>query len=118
MSGGEITGIIFAGGFVLLVFFLGFPLIKLGRVLSEAAKAIEAMNEELTPLVSEARETLIETNKQLRRIDNITKDVEQMSANANSIFALFTASIGGPLAKISGLVSGIVSGKRRGRGTK
>lgn len=115
MSGGEIAGIIFAGGFVLLVLFLGFPLIKLGRVLSESAKAVEAMNEELTPLVAEARETLIEANKQLRRIDNITKDVEQISANANSIFALFTSSIGGPLAKISGIVSGFMSSNRKKR---
>lgn len=118
MSGGEIAGIIFAGGFALLVLFLGFPLLRLGRVLSEVAKAVEAMNEELTPLVSEARETLLETNKQLRRIDNITKDVEQISANANSIFALFTASIGGPLAKISGLVSGFLTSEKRRRGAK
>lgn len=115
MSGGEVAGIIFAAGFVLLVLFLGFPLIKLGRVLSESAKAVEAMNEELTPLVSEARATLIEANKQLRRIDNITKDVEQISANANSIFALFTSSIGGPLAKISGVISGIVGATKRKR---
>ena len=118
MSGGEIAGVIFAGGFVLLVLFLGFPLIKLGRVLSETAKAVEAMNEELTPLVSEARETLVEANKQLRRIDNIAKDIEQISANANSIFALFTSSVAGPLAKISGLISSVVSGSRKGRRSK
>lgn len=118
MSGGEITGLVFAGGFVLLVLFLGFPLIKLGRVLSETAKAVETMNEELTPLVAEARETLIEANKQLRRIDNITKDIEQISTNANSIFALFTSSVAGPLAKISGIVSGLVSGGQRRRSPK
>ena len=115
MSGGEVAGLIFAGGFALLVLFLGFPLIKLGRVLSESAKAVEALNEELTPLVAEARETLIETNKQLRRIDNITKDVEQITANANSIFAVFTTSLGGPLAKLSGLVSAIIGTSKKKR---
>lgn len=115
MSGGEVTGLVFAGGFVLLVLFLGFPLIKLGKVLSESAKAVEALNEELTPLVAEARETLVETNKQLRRIDNITKDVEQVSANINSMVAVFTASVGGPLAKLSGLVSAIIGSSKKKR---
>lgn len=115
MSGGEVAGIIFASGFALLVLFLGFPLIKLGRVLGESAKVVENLNEELTPLVAEARVTLIEANKQLKRIDRITQDVEQIAANANSIFAVFTASVGGPLAKISALVSSLVSGQKKKR---
>ncbi len=113
MSGGEIAGLIFAAGFALLVLFTGYPLIKLGKVLDESARAVEAMNEELTPLVAEARVTLIEANKQLKRIDHITEDIEQISANASSLFAIFTTSVGGPIGKIAALINTFAGGFMR-----
>lgn len=113
MSGGEIAGLIFASGFALLVLFTGYPLIKLGKVLDESARAVEAMNEELAPLVAEARVTLVEANKQLKRIDHITQDVEQITANANSLFAIFTTSVGGPIGKLAALVNTFSAGFMR-----
>jgi hypothetical protein len=58
---------------------------------------------------------LTEANKQLKRIDQITEDVEQVTENINSLVAVFTASLGAPLAKLFGVVQGVVKtlGKRR-----
>jgi uncharacterized protein YoxC len=115
MSGGEIAGIIFASGFVLLVFFLGIPLTKLGKVLDESANAVKSVNKEIEPMLAEVRVTLTEANKQLKRIDQITKDVEQVTENISSVIAVFTAAIGAPLTKILGVTQGIFKafGKRR-----
>lgn len=115
MSGGEIAGIILAGSFALLVIFLGIPLTKLGKILDEAALTVRTVNKEIEPILEEAKQTLSEANKQLKRIDHITEDVEQVSQNINSLIAVFTASIGGPLTKLFGVTQGILKtlGKRR-----
>jgi len=115
MSGGEVVGIIFALSFAVLVLFVGFPLVKLGKLIDEASSSIKTINQELEPILTEARVTLGEANRQLKRIDAITEDVEQVTENINSLVAVFTASIGAPLTKLFGVTKGIFSvlGKRR-----
>jgi uncharacterized protein YoxC len=115
MSGGEIAGIIFACSFVLLVLFAGLVLIKVARLVDETANTVKTFNQELEPLLTEARVTLTEANKQLKRIDAITQDVEQVTENINSLVAIFTASVGAPLTKLFGVTQGIFKafGKRR-----
>ena len=115
MSGGEIAGIILACSFALLVLFLGVPLVKLGKVLDEASTTVKTVNNELEPMLAEAKITLGEANKQLKRLDHITEDVEQVTQNINSLVAVFTASIGGPLTKLMGVTQCIfkILGKKR-----
>lgn len=115
MSGGEIAGIIFAGGFALLVLFIGVPLLKLGRLIDEGANIVKSVNNQIEPMLSEARVTMSQANKQLKRIDAITQDVEQVTENLSSLVAVFTAAVGTPLAKFFGVAQGIFKafGKRR-----
>ena len=115
MSGGEVVGIIFALSFAALVLFLGFPLVKLAKLIDESARTISTVNKELEPMLQEARVTLGEANRQLKRIDSITEDVEQVTENINSLVAVFTASVGAPLTKLFGVTKGLFSviGKRR-----
>ena len=100
MNSGDIVGLVFAGGFVLLVLLLGFPLVKLGRLLEQTSQTVETLNRELEPILSEARVTLTETNKQLAKVDRITSDIEKVTGNVNGMVAAFTNSAAGPLAKI------------------
>ncbi len=117
MSGGEVVGIIFALSFALLVLFIGFPLVKLAKLIDESARTISTVNKELEPMLQEARVTLGEANRQLKRIDSITEDVEQVTENINSLVAVFTASVGAPLTKLFGVTKGLFSviGKRRSK---
>ena len=115
MSGGEIAGIVFSGAIALLVLLLGVPLVKLGRLIDESARTVKIFNNELEPLLDEAKTTLSEANRQLKRIDQITEDVEQVTENVNSMVAVFTASVGAPVTKLVGVVQGVLKtfGKKR-----
>ncbi len=115
MTGGELAVVILAASAALLVLLLGFPLVKLGKLLDETAETVSVFNNEFEPILAEAKETLSEANKQLKRVDNITKDVEQVTTNISSLVAVFTASVGAPLSKIFGLLQGVSKafGKRR-----
>ncbi len=115
MSGGDLAVLIISGSLLLLVLLLGLPLIKLGRLIDETKRSVEIFNKEFEPMLGEAKVTLTETNKQLKRIDQITADVEQVTENINSVVALFTASVGAPLTKLMGVVQAVTKtmGRRR-----
>jgi len=112
----DIIGLLFAGGFVLLVIFIGLPLIKLAKVVDETTVTVKLLNQELQPILKEANVSLVELNKQLKRVDAITEDVEQVTENVNSLVAVLTAGIGGPLAKLIGITKGFGKGIFKGSG--
>ena len=107
MSGGDIAGLIAAGVFAVLVGLLAIPLVKLGRVFDEAGTAIRDLGRNVTPLLDEATTTISETNKQLARVDTITKGVAEATGNVSSLIALTAATVGGPLIKIAGFSAAV-----------
>jgi len=109
MSGGDIAGIIAASGFVLLVLFIGVPLVKLGRVLDETRESLRNISEEVTPLLSELTDTVQATNNQLAKVDVITENVSEVTGNVSALVSLFSSAVGSPLMKIAGIANGVRS---------
>jgi uncharacterized protein YoxC len=115
MSGGEVAAIIAAGALALLVLFLAFPLVKLGKLLDETTETVKEINDNLPPLLSGLNETVDQTNKQLAKLDAITDSVADVSANIQSLVAVFSASVGSPLVKLAGYLKSFSSllGKKK-----
>ncbi len=113
MSGGDIAAIIAASAFVLLVLFIGVPLIKLGGLIDETRESVRELNQSVSPLLSEVTTTVSETNKALAKIDVITENVADVTTNINSLVAVFSASIGAPLLKIAGFTKGLKSALKK-----
>jgi uncharacterized protein YoxC len=110
MSGGDIAGLIAAGVFAVLVAFLALPLIKLGGVLDETRAAIREASNGVSPILEETTVTIREANKQLGRVDTITRSVADVSGNVSALVALFAATVGGPLIKIAGFSAAVKAG--------
>ncbi|MFM6962933.1 MAG: DUF948 domain-containing protein [Micrococcales bacterium] len=116
MSGGDIAAIIAAGAFVLLVLFIGVPLVKLGGLIDEARDSVRELNDTVSPLLTEVTTTVAHTNKQLEKVDVISDNLVEVTTNAKSLVALFSASVGAPLVKIAGLTQGLrtaILGKKK-----
>jgi uncharacterized protein YoxC len=111
MNPQEIAALVASGTFLLLVIFLGVPLLKLGRVLDETRASIKSISEDLSPLLDEVTVTVQETNKQLARLDQITENVAEVTSNVNSLVAVVSSTVGSPLIKIAGLVNSILKKK-------
>ena len=109
MSGGDIAAIIAAGAFVLLVLFIGVPLVKLGGLIDETRDSVRDLNNAVAPLLTEVTTTVVETNKALAKIDVITENVAEVSANISSLVAVFSSAVGSPLVKIAGLTQSLRS---------
>jgi uncharacterized protein YoxC len=115
MSGGELAAVIAAGALALLVIFLAVPLLKLGKLLDETTATVKEINDNLPPLLSGLNETIDQTNKQLAKVDVITTNSADVSANVQSLAAVFSASVGSPLLKLAGYLKGFTSflGKKK-----
>jgi len=107
MTGGDIAGLIAAGVFAILVGLMAVPLLKLGRVFDETSSAIRGVSENLDPMLTEATTSISETNRQLARVDAITRNVEETTGNVSALVALTAATVGGPLIKIAGFSAGV-----------
>jgi len=107
MSGGDIAGLICAGVFAVLVALIAIPLVKLGGVFDQTRDSIKDVSDGITPILAESTVTVQEANKQLARVDVITRNVEEVTGNVSSLVALFAASVGGPLIKLAGFSAGV-----------
>jgi uncharacterized protein YoxC len=111
MSAQDIAALVAAGSFLLLVLFLGVPLLRLGRLLDETRKTVSQISDTTAPLFDELTVTLQETNKQLARVDQITENVSEISGNINSLVAVVSSTVGSPLIKAASFLNSIL-GKR------
>ena len=122
MSGGDIAGLIAAGVFAVLAALLAVPVWKLGKVFDELRAAIRTLSEETTPLIDEVTTTVSTTNLQLQKVDGISSNVSDASANISALSSLVAATIGLPLIKVSaftyGVRSALASRRDAGRGRR
>ncbi len=123
MSVGEISGLIAAVAFVVLVALLAVPIIKLGKLFDDTRQTIQGVTKESLPLIREVTGTVTTTNTELQRVSAITKNVQQITGNASAMVSLFSTSVGSPLIRVAALSYGVrqaiatkgKSGRRRGK---
>ncbi|MEJ2578641.1 MAG: DUF948 domain-containing protein [Kineosporiaceae bacterium] len=119
MSVGDVAGLIAALAFVLLVGFIAYPLVKLGKVLEETRVTVRELSEGSLPLLAEVTTTVATTNEQLVKVDAITTNVAQVSTNVSALTSLFSATLGSPLVKVAAFSYGVrqaMSGRHGRRG--
>ncbi|MCP3426568.1 DUF948 domain-containing protein [Rothia sp. AR01] len=107
MTGGEIAGLIAAAVFAVLVALLAMPIIKLGRVFDETREMVRQLNEGTGPLIEEFTRTVATTNSQLEKVDGITDNVSDASANVSALSSLVASTVGQPLIKMAAFSYGV-----------
>lgn len=96
-----------AFGWVVLVGFLGYVLVKLGGVLQETANLIEGVTEKTMPLLSEVTTSVVHVNMELERVDAITENVQNVTSNVAGLTTLFAATLGSPVVKVAAFSYGV-----------
>lgn len=116
---GDVAGLLAAIAFLLLVGFLAFPLIKLGRVLEEARAGLREVTEHSVPILDETATAVASANTQLERVDTVTTSAASVSENVSALTGLYAATLGGPLVKVASFSYGVrqAFAKATGRAT-
>jgi uncharacterized protein YoxC len=130
MDAGDIAGLIAAGAFLMLVVVLAVPLLKLGRTVDAATRAINEVTDRTGPLLSNVNETVDNVNTalgqvqvsldgvnlQLAKVDTITEHAAHVSANIANLSTIVGAAAANPLVKVASFGYGLrkaVSNRRR-----
>lgn len=129
ISGGELAALIFAGAFLMLVIFLGVPILKLRHTVDEATKALRQVNERTGPILDnmnltvdnvntalgQAQTTLDGVNVQLARVDVMTQHASSATANVANLVSVVSAAAANPLVKAAAFSYGVrkATGARR-----
>jgi uncharacterized protein YoxC len=99
MSGGEIAALIAAVFWAVLVAFLAYALVKIGKVLTEAGKFVSGVADETVPLLEQAGGSLTRATGELDRVDAIAADAKTVTGNVAFLTSLFTLTVGEPAIK-------------------
>ena len=130
MDAGEIAGLIAAGAFLMLVIVLAVPILKLGRTVDAATRAINDLNDRTGPLLTNVNETVENVNTtlgqvqvsldgvnlQLAKVDTITEHAAHVTANVANLSTVVAAAAANPLVKVASLGYGVrkaVNNRRR-----
>jgi uncharacterized protein YoxC len=111
----DIAALVAAGTFFLLVLLLAYPLIRLGRTLDQASLAIRGTHDRAAPLLAQAQNAMDTVTLGLNEIDDITTQVNSITANLAELTAVVSMSITGPLIKVSALAYGVRAALARRR---
>jgi Bacterial protein of unknown function (DUF948) len=107
VSGGEVAGLIVAVFWAILVSFLAVALVRLTQTLRRTTELVAGITEQAVPLLGEASEALRTAHTQLDRVDTITSDVAEVTANASALSSTVATAFGGPLVKVAAFGYGV-----------
>ncbi|WP_030440141.1 DUF948 domain-containing protein [Actinoplanes subtropicus] len=130
MDAGEIAGLIAAGAFLMLVIVLAVPILKLGRTIDAATRAIDDLTDRTGPLLTNVNETVENVNTtlgqvqvsldgvnlQLAKVDTITEHAAHVTANVANLSTVVAAAAANPLVKVASFGYGLrkaVNNRRR-----
>jgi uncharacterized protein YoxC len=121
MDAGEIAGLIAAGAFLMLVLVLAVPIVKLGRTVDAATRAINDLTDRTGPLLGNVNETvgnvntalgqvqvsLDGVNVQLAKVDMMTSHAQNVTASVANLATVVSAVAANPLIKVASFGYGL-----------
>jgi predicted PurR-regulated permease PerM len=107
VTGEELAGLIVAVFWAVLVALLAVVLVRLAQALRQATRLVESVTEQAVPLLGQAADAVRAAHTQLDRVDTITADVAEVTANASALSTTVASTFGGPLVKVAAFGYGV-----------
>ena len=121
MDAGQIAALVAAGAFLMLVLVLAVPIIKLGKTVDAATRAINDLNDRTGPLLGNVNEavgnvntalgqvqvSLDGVNVQLAKVDTMTSHAQNVTASVANLATVVSAAAANPLIKVASFGYGL-----------
>jgi uncharacterized protein YoxC len=117
-SAGNVALIVLAAFWALLVLGLCLVLVNTFNVLTSTKMLIDGIREETVPLLSEVRNSVAKTNRELDRVDGMLESAGSIMARVEKISLLVEQAASGPLVRIIALGAGLSKAASRFRSGK
>src|SRR5438093_13739803 len=115
-SAGDVALIVLAAFWGLLVLGLCLVLVNTFNVLTSTKTLIDGIREETVPLLSEVRNSVVKTNRELDRVDGMLESAGNIVARVEKISRLVEQAASGPLVRIIAVGAGLSKAASRFRG--
>jgi hypothetical protein len=117
-SAGDVALIVLAAFWGLLVLGLCLVLVNTFNVLTSTKMLIDGIREETVPLLSEVRDSVAKTNRELDRVDGMLESAGSIVARVEKISGLVEQAASGPLVRIIAIGAGLSRAASRFRSGK
>jgi uncharacterized protein YoxC len=117
-SAGDVALIVLAAFWALLVLGLCLVLVNTYNVLTSTKMLIDGIREETVPLLSEVRNSVLKTNRELDRVDGMLESAGSIVARVEKVSRLVEQAASGPLVRIIALGAGLSKAASRFRSGK
>jgi uncharacterized protein YoxC len=114
-TAGDVALIVLAAFWGLLVLFLCVVLLNTYNVLTATKMLIDGIREETIPLLTEVRNSVVKTNREIDRVDGMLQSADHIVARVEKISHLVEQAVTSPLVKVVGLGAGLRSAASRFR---
>jgi hypothetical protein len=115
-TAGDAALIVLAAFWGLLVLFLCVVLLNTYNVLTSTKTLIDGIREETVPLLSEVRNSVVKTNRELDRVDGMLESAGNIVGRVEKISRLVEQAASGPLVRIIAVGAGLSKAASRFRG--
>lgn len=109
----DVAVIVIAVGIFGLCVWGSFVLYKLGLNLTSTKQILDGVKDEAVPILSEARTTLVNVNRELDRTDGILESAGNIAKSAERLSAVVEETVSSPLIKVVAFSAGIGKAFRR-----
>ena len=119
-TAGDVALILLASFWGLLVLFLCVVLLNTFRTLESTKMLIDGIREETVPLLSEVRNSVVKTNRELDRVDGMLASAATIVSRVEKVSGLVEKAASGPLVKVISFGAGLskAASRFRGRGER
>ena len=100
MGVGEIAGLIAAIAFAVLVGFLAYPLIRLGKLLDQVGETVQKSADHAIPALDESVTTVRQVNQSLEDVNRISAAASSTAGNIGALTDLYGSFLGKPVIKL------------------
>jgi hypothetical protein len=114
-SAGDVALIVLAAFWGLLVLALCIVLLGTFNVLTATKTLIDGIREETVPLLTEVRNSVVKTNRELDRVDGVLEAANNIVGRVERISKLVEQAVTSPLVKVVGLGAGLRTAASRFR---
>lgn len=115
MTVGEISGLIAAIAFAILVLFAAYLLYQLVKTMGIVNSFIDETRRETIPLMTRLQTTMDHLNTELERVDGILTAAKSMSDKVNSMTKVAQELVTSPLVKMTSLLRGFAKTTKKWR---
>jgi uncharacterized protein YoxC len=114
-TAGDVALIVLAAFWGLLVLFLCVVLLSTYNVLTATKMLIDGIREETVPLLTEVRNSVVKTNREIDRIDGMLQSADAIVGRVEKVSGLVEQAVTSPLVRIVGIGAGLRSAASRFR---